>query len=338
MTGVPQQVLAVTLALAGAASYAIAAVSQQRVAAQHKSANAFDPLLLVRLGRHRGWLLGLIAMGCGYGLQAVALGIGRLVVVEPIFPIGLLFALMLAARAEGRRMHRAEWTAAVATIVGLATFLTAAAPSAGNATAGLEPLGVVTGLTLLVAWICCSVAPRLATSHRALVLSVGSGVAAGTSGALTKSVVALVGTERFAVFADIRLYLLILVGLLAFTLQQNAFRAAGLAASMPAASVLEPVVGAMLGVAIYGEQVSGGTIRIGVEVAAVLTAIWGIMRLARCVLEVCRRLAATAEPLAEPVPVPVRVPVPVGVAVPGEAGAGEPLLPVGSAAPPRPQP
>jgi hypothetical protein len=324
----------VVLALAGAASYAIAAVSQQRAAAKLRSGNAFDPVVLARLARNRRWLLGLIAMAGGYGLQAAALGLGRLVVVEPVFPMGLLFALILAARAEGRRLRRSEWTAAVATIAGLAGFLIAAQPSAGHATAGAASLGLVTGLTVVVAGVCCLLASRFATSHRALILSIGSGIAAGTSGALTKSVVALVGIEHFALFADPRLYLLILVGLLAFTLQQNAFRAAGLAASMPAASVLEPVVGAMLGLAIYAEEISGGMIRIVIEVVAVGAAVWGIMRLARSVLEVCRRLAAEAPDAAArpPVePVPAGVPRSAGLSAPA-GPAGQPLVPLGSVA------
>lgn len=319
------------LALAGAACYAVAAVRQQRAASQLRTREAFDPMVLARLARNRPWLLGLVAMICGYGLQAAALGLGRLVVVEPVFPMGLLFALVLAARAEGRRLYRAEWTAALATIAGLAGFLIAAEPSAGNPTAGAAPLGLVTGLTVVAAGVCCLLATRFATSHRALIFSIGSGIAAGTSGALTKSVVALVGTEHFMLFADPRLYLLIVAGLLAFTLQQNAFRAAGLAASMPAASVLEPVVGALLGLALYAEQVSGGMLRILIEVVAVAAALWGIMRLARSVLDICRRLAAAEAPAAAaaarptpPSPQPAAPAKPRAPRVPVASGAGGP--------------
>jgi len=54
------------------------------------------------------------------------------VVVEPVFPVGLLFALLLAARADGRRLTHREWTAAVAAVGGLAAFLIAAQPSGGQ--------------------------------------------------------------------------------------------------------------------------------------------------------------------------------------------------------------
>ena len=127
-------------------------------------------------------------------------------------------------------------------------------------------------------------------------LSIGAGV----TDALTKTVAALAGTQRFALFADIRLYLLAIVGLLTFTMQQNAFRAAGLAASLPAFAVLEPVVGSLLGLFIYHEHVGGGGARIAVEVLAVLAAVWGIARLANSVIAELARLAAMSSVPADP--------------------------------------
>lgn len=135
VTGAPAQVLAIGFAAAGAFSYAVASVIQQRAASQLASSDAFDPAVLLRLARRRRWLASLIFVICGYGCQAGALDFGRLVVVEPIFPMGLLFALVLAARADGRRLGHGEWTAAVAAVGGLAVFLVAAMPSGGQRTA-----------------------------------------------------------------------------------------------------------------------------------------------------------------------------------------------------------
>jgi drug/metabolite transporter (DMT)-like permease len=292
VTGAPQQALAVVLAMAGAFSYAVASVTQQRVASQLQSPGAFDPAVLVRLARTRRWLISLIAVVGGYGLQAAALELGRLVVVEPVFPVGLLFALLLAARAEGRRLRHSEWTAAVAAVAGMAIFLIAAEPSGGHRTSGAGPLGLATAGAVGIATICCLVATKVTAPRRALALSVGGGIGAGVTDALTKTVATLVGTLRLALFGDLRLYLLVVVGLLTYTMQQNAFRSAGLAASLPAFAVLEPVVGSVLGLAIYHERVGGGGIRIAIEVAAVLAAGWGIVRLANSVIAELTRLAA----------------------------------------------
>jgi len=300
LTGAPQQGLAVAFAIGGAFSYPIASVTQQRAAARLTSTGAFDPAVLVRLVRTRRWLLSLLAVMAGYALQATALNLGRLVVVEPVFPIGLLFALLLAARAEGRRLRHSEWTAAVAAVAGLAVFLVAAQPSGGNRTAGAGSLGLAGAGAVGVAGLCCLLAVKVAAPHRALVLSIGGGIGAGVTDALTKTVAALAGIQRLALFGDVRLYLLALVGLLTFTVQQNAFRAAGLAASLPAFAVLEPIVGSLLGLFVYHEHVGGGGIRITVEVLAVLAALWGIAQLANSVIAELARLAALTSQPADP--------------------------------------
>jgi drug/metabolite transporter (DMT)-like permease len=300
VTSALAQPLAVFCALGGAGCYAVASVTQQRAASRLPHSVAVDPAVLLRLVRARPWLASLIAVAAGYGLQAAALGLGRLVVVEPVFPAGLLFALLLAARLEGRRLRHSEWTAAVAAVAGMAVFLVAAQPSGGQSRAPAGVLAIVAGAAVGAAAACCVLAFRVTAAHRALTLSVGGGIGAGVTDALTKTVVTLPGSLKFATFADPRLYLLALVGLTTFTVQQNGYRAAGLAASLPAFAVLEPVVGALLGLAIYHEQVGAGPLRIAIEVIAVLAAFWGIARLARSVIAVSVRLAAAAAASATP--------------------------------------
>jgi hypothetical protein len=296
LTGTTQQVVSVLLALGGALCYAVAAVTQQRCAARLASGSAVDLRLVLRLARTRGWQLSMIAVVAGYALHAAALALGRLVIVEPVIPLGLLMALLLGARVEGRWLCWSEWTAAVAAVAGLAVFLVAAEPSGGQQIARAAPLGIAAAVAVTVAALCCLVTGRTAAPHRALPLAIGGGVAAGVTDTLTKTVVPLAGTQQFALFGDIRLYLLALVGLLALTMQQNAYRAGGLAASLPAFIVLEPLVGSALGLMIYHERVGADPVRITVEVLAVLAAVWGIARLARSVIAEFARLAELASP------------------------------------------
>ncbi|MGH3303741.1 MAG: DMT family transporter [Streptosporangiaceae bacterium] len=287
-------------ALAGALSYAVASVTQQRAAATMTSGRAFDPALVMRLIRTRRWLLGFVAVVAGYLLQAVALDLGRLLVVEPVFPLGLLLALLLAARADGRSLRLPEWTAGIAVVAGLVVFLIAAEPSGGGRTAPATSLCATAAGAAVVAVLCWLVSRRWAGPRRALALSVGGGVGAGVTDALTKTVATLVGPLGLGVFGDVRLYLLAACGMLTLTVQQNAFRAAGLAASLPAFAVLEPVVGSLLGLFIYHEGVSDAPVQIVIEVLAVLTAVWGIARLANSVNTELAVVAALATTPAEP--------------------------------------
>jgi hypothetical protein len=300
LSGASQQALAVVLALGGAMCYAIAAVTQQRCAARLATPAAFDGRLVLRLARNRNWQLSMIALIAGYGFHAAALSLGRLVIVEPVIPLGLLMALLLGARTEGRWLCRSEWTAAIAAVLGLAVFLVAAEPSGGVQTAPATLLGLAAAGAVLAAVVCCLVTRKVSWPHRAVPLSVGGGVAAGVTDSVTKTVAPLVGVQQFALLGDIRLYLLALVGLLALTLQQNAYRAAGLAASLPAFIVLEPMVGSLLGLMVYHERVGTDPVRITVEVLAVLAAVWGIARLARSVIAEFGRLAERASSSAAP--------------------------------------
>jgi drug/metabolite transporter (DMT)-like permease len=277
---VPDQPLAVALALAASVCFAVAVVTQQRAAARLPSQRAFDPAVLLRLIRRPAWLAGLAATIAGFVLQAVALGLGRLVVIEPVLATGLLFALALAARRDRRRLQRAEWAAALAVVAGLAVFLTVGQPAGGQRTAGAAALGLAAVAAAVLVGACTALAGHVPAPRRALLFGIGGGVAAGVTDALVKSVAVIAAGHALSLGADVRSYLLIAIGLLTFTIQQNGYRAAGLAAFLPAFAVMEPVCGALLGLIIYHERLSGRMGQITVELVACAAAMWGIARLA----------------------------------------------------------
>ena len=293
MTGAGQP-LAVLLALVASCCFAVAAVIQQGAAARLESARAFEPAVLLRLIRRPAWLAGLAAVLAGFGLQAAALGLGRLVVIEPVLATSLLFALVLAARRARRRLRPGEWAAALAVVAGLAVFLTAGQPAGGQRTASAAALGLAAAAAAGLTALCVTAASRVPAARRALLLGVGGGAVAGVTDAIVKSVTVVAAGHLLAVFTDARLYLLIVVGLLAFTIQQNGYRAAGLAAFLPAFAVTEPVTGSLLGLIIYHERLSGQPGQIVLELAACAAAVWGIARLA------ASEMVSGAQPAAEP--------------------------------------
>src|SRR5260370_42350189 len=114
MTGTAAQPVAIALAITAAATFAVANVVQQRVAAKLRSGAAFDTAVLLRLIRRPLWLAGLAAVIFSLSLPATALGPGRLVIIEPVLASSRLFALALAANADPPRMRPLEWLAALA--------------------------------------------------------------------------------------------------------------------------------------------------------------------------------------------------------------------------------
>ena len=324
MSGGSLQPLAIGLAATAAGTFAIANVVQQRVAARLGRDAAFEPALLLRLIRRPMWLAGLGLVILSLSLQATALGLGRLVVIEPVLACSLLFALALSAWADKRRMCPMEWLAALATFAGLVVFLSVARPSGGTSTAPPLQLGLAAAGALAVAAVAALLSSRMSPLRRALTLGIGGGIAAGVTDALTKTFAVLVGNHQVAAFADPRPYLLVVIGLLTYTMQQNGYRAASLAAFLPVFSVLDPAVGSLLGLVLYHEHLGDSPAQIAAEVTAVIAATWGIGRLAKSTAqaEVTVRPvpAAVTTPAAIQVPtanqVPAAIPVPATVPVP----------------------
>ena len=333
MTG--GQPLAVVLALAGSGCYAVAAVTQQRIASRLPPGRAFDPAVLIRLIRRPAWVVALVAVVAGFVLQAAALGLGRLVVIEPVLASGLLFALALAAWRDRRLLSRAEWAATLAVVGGLAVFLMVGQPTGGQRIASSAVLGIAAAAATALIGLCVILAGRFTAYRRALLFGLGGGVAAGVTDALIKSVTVLVTGHLLGLLTDARLYVLIVVGLLTYTIQQNGYRAAGLAAFLPAFSVLEPVTGVLLGLVIYHERLTDGPAQIAVELAACAAMTWGIVRLARS------DMVSGAHPVAGPAPptpasTPLAQPAQSIPPIPSTPPAGAPPAPSGPSVPPAP--
>ncbi len=339
VTGFLAQPAAVLIALGAAVCFAFANVIQQRVAARLPSTTAFDTGVLLTLARKPLWLIGFVAVIVSISLQAAALGLGRLVIIEPVLATSLLAALALSAWADHRRMRAGEWLAAIATFAGLTAFLVASQPTGGQPTAESSLLALASAGACCFAGAATLIAVRLPPVRRALMLGIGGGVAAGVTDALTKSVAFLAGSRELGIFADPRLYLLVVVGMMTYTIQQNGYRAAALAAFLPAFAVIDPAVGSVLGLTIYHERLGGGPVRIGIEAIAVIAATWGIARLAKySVLISAPAQAPVPEPaVPEPaVPAPA-VPAPT-VREPAEQVAPAPriqLTPLAKLAAPR---
>ena len=133
----PAGMAAVLLALGAALAYAAASVLQQREAQRDTGPDGHGTVgggvrLVLRLARRPVWLAGLAADGLGYGLQALALGVGELLVVQPVITSGILFALPLSAWWAGRRLGRAEFAWACILAIGLTVFVLLAGTDGGR--------------------------------------------------------------------------------------------------------------------------------------------------------------------------------------------------------------
>ena len=273
---------AVGAGLGGALLIAVGFVLQQKAAEQEPAEERLSFRLLGQLLRRPMWLGGIGAMVCGQLLGAAALDRGTLALVEPIMATNVLFALPLSAVWHRRRLGRREWVGAVSLIVGLAAFVVAGDPYGGQADHLPWPNWLIAmGSIVVVAALAVSLGRRAAPYREATYLAVGAGVLYGLQDALTQRTEVGFSSGVLGALASWPPYVLVGVAVVALLLNQSAFEAAPLDASLPATTVAEPLAGIAFGVGVYGEHLSLQWPLLAVEVAGVAAMIAGVVLVAR---------------------------------------------------------
>ena len=249
--------LAVLFALCAAVFAAIGIVVRQRATMDVPQEKGVSTVMLRTLLRRRVWWIGTASAVAGYAFQALALGFGSLLLVQPVLVSALLFALPLSARLAHRRVSRAEWSWALLLTAALAVFVVLARASTGSYSVPVTTTVVVTLVCGIVVGVCVLVATRSTNWRRAVLLAVAVGVMFGVVAVLTKIVMHMVAEgSMLTVFTTPALYLVVVLGVVATLLQQSAFHAGSLQTSVPTMLVLEPVVAVVLGSVVLGEHVS----------------------------------------------------------------------------------
>ncbi|WP_174189809.1 DMT family transporter [Nocardia barduliensis] len=258
---------AVLCALLAALLFAVAAVAQQRAAAAVPEGESLVRGLL----RDPRWWAGVVGDSGGYAMQVAALALGAVLLVQPILVSALVFALPLSARLNHRRVAPRTWATALALTAALACFLLVGNPTAGDADAPLRdwllPLGILLGL--IAAATAAGVAAR-APQWRALLLGAASGALYGLAAALTSYVTDRFGHGLGAVLGAWQTWALIASGGAGVYLQQRAYQAGPLTASLPAVTIAEPLAAAFVGFAVLDERLRTDTAGLVVVAGAVL--------------------------------------------------------------------
>jgi drug/metabolite transporter (DMT)-like permease len=274
--------IATLLALGAALCVAMGDVLQQRSAHDVTDEPVGHVALLLRLLKDKQWWLGSLVAAAGFGLQAAALAFGSVLLVQALLVTSLLFALPLSAWWVGRRITRSQWLWAVLLAVSVAVIVSVGNPSKGHARAGME-LWLWVIATLGPALLLCLLGARIWAGRPAAAVLLGlvAGSLWGLFAVLTKGVVDQVDDGVLAMLKTPELYPWALVGLAATAVQQSSFRAGSMAASLPAVTVSEPMVGSILGIAILGETLRPGESGWFVLGLAVVAMVFATVALAR---------------------------------------------------------
>jgi drug/metabolite transporter (DMT)-like permease len=274
--------IAALLALGAAFFIAIGDVIHQRSAHDVTDEPVGHVELFLRLLKDGQWWLGSLVSALGFGLQAAALGLGSVLLVQALLVTSLLFALPIHARATGRPVSRAQWVWAALLAAAVVIIVTVGNPTAGHSRAALEVWTIVS-VILGPALILCVVGSRFLAGRpaAAVLLGVVSGSLWGVFAVLTKGVVERLGQGLGAVLASPELYVWAVVAIAATAWQQSSFRAGSLTASLPTMTVVEPVVGSVLGILVLGEALRPGRDGWALLIAAVAVMVVATVALAR---------------------------------------------------------
>jgi hypothetical protein len=270
----------VALALAAAFFFALGLVLQEK-AASEQPGETVAAGFLVRLARQPIWLLGLAMQGVGFVAQAIALGVGRMVVVQPLLVASIVFALPLGRLIEKRTIERAEWTGAAMVTGGLAVLLITSKPAAGDDDASLLAWAVIGGGAAAVAVVLFVLAQGRRPEVRAGLLGTASGILFGLGAALTKTTVSLLDDGIGAVFGDWHVYALVVVSIAAFWLEQAALQTGALAVAVATTMAFDPLSSLVFGIGLFDEALHEGLLGYVAAAALLGVTLAGLVILAR---------------------------------------------------------
>ena len=273
--------IAALLALLAALISGVGDVIRQR-SAQEITDEEVGHVGLLRMSlRDARWWLGGGAAVASAALQAVALGLGSVVLVQALQVTALLFALPVYAWMTKQGLTRRQWGWAILLAVAVAAFVTVGEPAAGYQRASLQTWTVV-AVVIGPAMVFCVLGARIWSGPvAAVLLAVVSASSWALFAVFTKAIVDVVDGGIGALLCTPELYGWLLVAVLGTVFQQSSFRASALTASLPTMTVTEPAVASLLGVTVLGETLGASGPRLIALAAAVAVVIVATTALAR---------------------------------------------------------
>jgi drug/metabolite transporter (DMT)-like permease len=243
------------LAVVAAVLFALGTVLQQK-GTMSTEAGEDDPRFLVQILHRPVWLIGAALMAIGWVVQAIALDRAALVVVQSLTALQLVIALPLGALFTDQHIGRREVSGAGLTLFGIIIFIGAGQPQGGTshptATAWWTSCLVIFALVAVLV----VVGARFSGGAKAITLGAAAGLGFGLQAAVTKTFVTEVGGGVLSLLSSWSVWILILSALTGFALQQTSLKTGVLAPAMASASSVTLFTSVILGIAVYGEQLS----------------------------------------------------------------------------------
>jgi drug/metabolite transporter (DMT)-like permease len=226
------------------------------------------------------WLGGQLADVTAFGLTAVALAFGGLILVEPLLVMSLPFAVGLRIALRHEHPRRREVLGSLLCVGGLGLFLLFARPRPGTATPTLADVWpAALGLAVAVG-ASLALALRTHDNWRAIGFALAAAGFLGVTGASVRIVMIQLHGGIVRIVTHWSLYTAILCGLVGVVFVQNALKPGALAAPVAVFTVGNPLVGVVLGLLWLDEKVTTTWPALIAESAGIAAVVCGVVVLA----------------------------------------------------------
>jgi Magnesium transporter NIPA len=286
--------IAVLLAVLGAFFLAFGAQRQGSAVKADTGGLALSSRGMLRLIRSPRWMFGLLLLATGMVMNAIALVSAPLTVVQPIGAIALVITTIVNAKDQGLSINRATVVAISACVTGSALFVVLAVnvTQENHHVSGSDELTIVLLLALAVG-LFGSLALMFKHRMSAFIYILGAGVLFGFVAVLTRIIgkhlldpngLGLLNVQWYSVVA------IAAAGVLGSWFVQSAYSGGPPDLVIAGLTVIDPIVGIAIGIAILGELRPDvhAVMAIAMGTAASL-AIVGVIALSRHHPEVTKR-------------------------------------------------
>ena len=278
-----RRVLAAVLSVVAAALYTFGLAMQQLGGRADDDEPTGRFATALRIATRPMWMAGFGLTIVGFGLHGVALSLGSLTVVQLLQTTQILFVVPVGARVNHTRIVRRDWLGAALVVIGIIALLLAVRPGE-DADAGTPDGWAV---TMVVGLLVVAITFAIAHAHpglRAPLLGLAAGFVFGIEGATLKiasddlaeglTIGRLFGAAVWATLA---------LALIGVVFQNMALRAGRLPVALSTMTIATPVTSAVIGVALFGENLDVTPATVAIAVVASILAAIGVVVLSQSV-------------------------------------------------------
>ena len=294
-----QNALAIAVALFGSVLMAVGTQMQSSGVRDSGRANAamkqggFTFAQLFPLLRSKRWVFGTLLLGAAIALQLSALSLAPLMVVQPVGVLGLVVTTALNAKLHHLHLRGPLIAGVLMCTAGIALFLTLAAMVAVDQEVSDVRLVVVCGLFVVVLGLVLATLRMLNRRAGALGFIVATGILYGFVSTFAKVLIARWQGGRLDAYSLGPAVLLVVAAVLGMWFVQDAHASGPPDLVMAGLTVIDPIVGVVVGMTVLGEASDMRLWMLPLFVLSGALAVAGVVRISRSHPETRRKMSAS---------------------------------------------